>query len=46
MSDIANELRRVELYGPRLTEIRELAAELERRARELRATWLHAARRS
>jgi len=46
MSDIANELRRVELYGPRLTEIRELAAELERRARELRATWLNAARRS
>ena len=46
VSDIANELRRVEAYRPRLEEMRELVAELESRARELRATWLQAARRS
>ena len=46
VSDIANELRRVEAYRPVLEEMRELVAELESRARELRTAWVQAASRS
>jgi hypothetical protein len=46
LSDIANELRRVEAYRPKLAEMRVVSAELESRARELRLAWLQAARRS
>ena len=46
VSDIANELRRVEVCRPRLEELRELVTDLESRTRELRAAWLEAARRS
>jgi chromosome segregation ATPase len=46
VSDIANELRRVEVCRPRLEELRELVTDLESRAKELRAAWLEAARRS
>jgi phage-related minor tail protein len=41
--EIADELRRVESLRPELAEVRGLLAELESRARELRAAWLRAA---
>ena len=43
MVEIAEELRHVKMLRPELVEVRELLADLERRARELRATWLRAA---
>jgi hypothetical protein len=42
MVDIAEELRRVKALRPELGEVRGLIADLETRARELRATWLRA----
>jgi hypothetical protein len=43
MVEIADELRRVESLRPELGEVRGLLADLETRARELRAAWLRAA---
>jgi chromosome segregation ATPase len=43
IGDIADELRRVERLRPQLEEVRQLMAELETRARELRTAWLRAA---
>ena len=40
ISDIADELRRVETLRPQLREVRALLAELETRARSLRTAWL------
>jgi hypothetical protein len=40
ISEIADELRRLELLRPRLREARELARQLDERARELRTGWL------
>jgi hypothetical protein len=40
VSEIANELRRLELLKPQLEETEVLAAELETTARELRTAWL------
>jgi hypothetical protein len=40
--EIADELRRVERLRPELAEVRALLADLETRARELRASWLRA----
>jgi chromosome segregation ATPase len=40
LSEIADELRRVETLRPRLREARELAHRLDDRARELRTGWL------
>jgi hypothetical protein len=40
LSDIADELRRVETLRPRLREARELSRRLDDRARELRTAWL------
>jgi hypothetical protein len=40
ISEIADELRRLELLRPRLHEARGLARRLDERARELRAGWL------
>jgi chromosome segregation ATPase len=40
ISEIADELRRVETLRPQLREVRSLLAELETRARELRTAWL------
>jgi hypothetical protein len=40
LSDIADELRRVETLRPRLHEARELSRLLDDRARELRTAWL------
>ena len=40
ISDIADELRRVETLRPRLREARELSRQLDDRARELRTAWL------
>ena len=40
LSDIADELRRVETLRPRLHEARELSRRLDDRARELRTAWL------
>jgi hypothetical protein len=42
MADIAEELRSVKVLRPELVEVRELLADLETRARELRASWLRA----
>jgi hypothetical protein len=42
LTEIADELRRVETLRPQLTEVRTLLAELETRARELRTAWLRA----
>jgi phage-related minor tail protein len=42
MVEIADELRRVEMLRPELEEVRRLLADLETRARELRAGWLRA----
>ncbi|HEY7691926.1 MAG TPA: hypothetical protein VH816_06245 [Gaiellaceae bacterium] len=40
ISEIADELRRLETLRPRLREARELCRELDARARELRTGWL------
>jgi hypothetical protein len=40
ISEIADELRRLEILRPRLREARELAGKLDDRARELRTGWL------
>jgi hypothetical protein len=40
ISEIADELRRVETLRPQLHEVRQLLADLETRARELRTEWL------
>lgn len=40
IAEIADELRRVEALQPKLREARELAAQLDGRARELRTAWL------
>jgi hypothetical protein len=40
ISDIADELRRMETLRPRLREARELSRLLDDRARELRTAWL------
>jgi hypothetical protein len=45
MTEIADELRRVELLRPELDEVRLLRAGLDARARELRTAWLRAATR-
>lgn len=42
LTEIAEELRRVETLRPQLTEVRTLLGELETRAHELRAAWLRA----
>jgi chromosome segregation ATPase len=43
ITQIAEELRRVDALRPQLVEVRELIADLETRARELRTAWLRAA---
>jgi hypothetical protein len=40
LTEIAEQLRRVETLRPQLSEVRALIAELETRARELRTGWL------
>jgi hypothetical protein len=40
ITEIADELRRVEMLRPRLREARELVTRLDGRARELRTEWL------
>ena len=40
ISDIAEELRRIETLRPQLAELRSLLADLEARGRELRTAWL------
>ncbi len=40
ITEIADELRRVETLRPQLREARDLAARLDARARELRTAWL------
>jgi len=40
ISEIADELRRVETLRPKLREARELYSRLDERARELRTEWL------
>ena len=40
LAEIAAELHRVDALRPRLEEARALLAELEKRARELRTSWL------
>ena len=40
LTEIAEQLRRVETLRPQLAEVRGLIAELETRARELRTAWL------
>jgi hypothetical protein len=40
LTQIAGELRRVEVLRPQLNEVRSLLAGLENRARELRTEWL------
>ena len=40
LTEIAAELRRVEMLSPELTELRDLLAGLDDRARELRTNWL------
>ena len=40
LAQIASELRRVEQLRPQLNEVRELLAELEQRARQVRTEWL------
>ncbi len=43
ITEIAEELRRVESLRPELGRVRDLLADLETRARELRTAWLRAA---
>jgi len=40
LTELATELRRIELLRPQLTELEALLARLDGRARELRAGWL------
>jgi len=40
LAQIASELRRVEHLRPQLDEVRDLLAELEARARQVRTAWL------
>jgi hypothetical protein len=40
LAEVSRELRRIESLRPQLTDVRGLLAELEQRARELRAAWL------
>ncbi len=40
LTEVATELRRLELLHPELAELESLLADLDRRARELRAGWL------
>jgi chromosome segregation ATPase len=40
LATIASELRRVETLRPQLNEVRNLLAELEHRARQVRTEWL------
>src|SRR3954449_6726453 len=40
LAQIASELRRVEQLRPQLNEVRDLLAELEERARQVRTAWL------
>jgi hypothetical protein len=40
LAQIASELRRVEQLRPQLNEVRDLLADLEQRAREVRTAWL------
>ena len=40
ITEIAEELRRVETLRPQLAELRSLLADLEARGRELRTSWL------
>jgi hypothetical protein len=40
LAQIASELRRVELLRPQLNEVRDLLADLEERARQVRTAWL------
>jgi hypothetical protein len=40
ISEIADELRRIETLRPQLREVRALLADVETRARELRTAWL------
>ena len=40
IAEIADELRRLELLRPRLREARDLARQLDDRARELRTAWM------
>jgi hypothetical protein len=46
LTEIAEQLRRVETLRPQLAEVRTLIGELETRAHELRAGWLRAATKS
>ena len=40
LTEVAGELRRLELLRPELTELESLLADLDARSRELRAGWL------
>jgi len=40
LAELADELRRLEALHPQLEEVRSLRAALDRRARELRTSWL------
>ena len=40
LAQIASELRRVEQLRPQLNEVRDLLADLEKRARQVRTAWL------
>jgi hypothetical protein len=40
LAELADELRRLEALHPQLDEVRSLHAALDRRARELRSSWL------
>jgi chromosome segregation ATPase len=40
LAQIASELRRVEQLRPQLNEVRDLLADLEERARQVRTAWL------
>ena len=40
LAQIASELRRVEQLRPQLNEVRDLLADLEQRARQVRTAWL------
>ena len=40
LAQLASELRRVEQLRPQLNEVRDLLADLEKRARQIRTAWL------
>ena len=42
LAEVSTELRRLDAVRPRLKEVRALLADLDRRARELRAAWVRA----